>query len=159
MLNTYFVKQISVAASFVRLEGVEIWLRAKWNIFNSVSGQSLNCFHEARRNETHYGVLFHSSFWKKLNFILGGKWYVNTTGKWNHSKGNIYACKYFIKIKIIDQKIKNRFHFGSHVNTLCITANGNILDSGNLSFRVFKFQLKVINKRFYFYSVWVNQIN
>ena len=29
---------------------------------------------------------------------------------------------------------------------LCITASGNILASGNLCFRVFKLQLKVINK-------------
>ena len=37
-----------------------------------------------------------------------------------------------------------------------ITANGNILASGNLCFRVFNLQLKVINKVFsYLYSVWV----
>ena len=29
---------------------------------------------------------------------------------------------------------------------MCITASGNILASGNLCFRVFKLQLKVINK-------------
>ena len=43
---------------------------------------------------------------------------------------------------------------------VCITANGNILASGNLCFRVFKLQLKVIRKNFcYLYSIWVNQIN
>ena len=43
---------------------------------------------------------------------------------------------------------------------MCITANGNILASGNLSFRVFNLQLKVIKKNIcYLYSVWVNQIN
>ena len=43
---------------------------------------------------------------------------------------------------------------------LCITVSGNILDSENLCFRVFKVQLKVINKNVcYLYSVWVNQIN
>ena len=31
---------------------------------------------------------------------------------------------------------------------LCITASGKILASGNLCFRVFKLQLKVINKMF-----------
>ena len=31
---------------------------------------------------------------------------------------------------------------------LCIAANGNLLASGNLCFRVFNFQLKVINKNF-----------
>ena len=41
-----------------------------------------------------------------------------------------------------------------HGYPLCITANGNILPSGNLCFRVFKLQLKVINKNFcYLYSV------
>ena len=36
----------------------------------------------------------------------------------------------------------------------CITANGNILASGNLCFRVFNHQLKVINKNIYYlYSV------
>ena len=42
---------------------------------------------------------------------------------------------------------------------VCITASGNILASGNLCFRVFKLQLKVINKNVcYLYSVCVNQI-
>ena len=37
---------------------------------------------------------------------------------------------------------------------VCITASGNILASGNLCFRVFKLQLKVINKNVcYLYSV------
>ena len=41
-----------------------------------------------------------------------------------------------------------------------ITASGKILASGNLCFRLFKLQLKVINKNIcYLYSVWVNQIN
>ena len=34
------------------------------------------------------------------------------------------------------------------VMPLCITANGNILASGNLCFGVFNLQLKVINKKF-----------
>ena len=43
---------------------------------------------------------------------------------------------------------------------VCIAASGNILACGNLCFRVFKLQLKVINKKFcYLYSVWLNQIN
>ena len=42
---------------------------------------------------------------------------------------------------------------------MCITAAGNILASGNLCFRVFKLQLKVINKNVcYLYSARVNQI-
>ena len=43
---------------------------------------------------------------------------------------------------------------------VCITASGNILGSGNFCFRVFKLQLKVINKNVcYLYNVGVNQIN
>ena len=45
-------------------------------------------------------------------------------------------------------------------NPLCITASGNILASGNLCFRVFKLQLKVIIKNVcYLYSARVNKIN
>ena len=37
---------------------------------------------------------------------------------------------------------------------VCITATGNILANGNLCFKVFKLQLKVINKNVcYLYSV------
>ena len=36
----------------------------------------------------------------------------------------------------------------------CITANGNILASGNLRFRVFNLQLKVINKNFCYFLVY-----
>ena len=35
---------------------------------------------------------------------------------------------------------------GKFSGWVCITASGNILASGNLCFRVFKLQLKVINK-------------
>ena len=43
---------------------------------------------------------------------------------------------------------------------VCITAIGSILASGNLSFRVVKLQLTIINKKFCcLHSVWVNQIN
>ena len=41
-----------------------------------------------------------------------------------------------------------------HEEGVCITATGNFLTSGNLCLRVFKLQLKVINKSFcYLYSV------
>ena len=49
---------------------------------------------------------------------------------------------------------------GGQKDPLCITVNENILASGNFCFRVFKLQLKVINKTFsYLSSVWVNQFN
>ena len=41
--------------------------------------------------------------------------------------------------------------------TVCITARENILASGNLCFRAFKLQVKVIHENVcYFYNVWVN---
>ena len=44
-----------------------------------------------------------------------------------------------------------KFAYGNYIS---ITANGNILASGNLSFRVFNLQLKVINKNLcYLYNV------
>ena len=53
--------------------------------------------------------------------------------------------------------------YGHHAlqekKVVCMVS-GNILDNENLCFRVFKVQLKVINKNVcYLYSVWVNQIN
>ena len=42
-------------------------------------------------------------------------------------------------------------------DNLCITASGNILAGGNLCFRVYELQFKVINKNVcYLYSVWVH---
>ena len=61
------------------------------------------------RNETHCAGV--TSFRQKWNFISGDQCYVNTTPKWNHSKGNICACKYFIKTKIVVQKIKTKKNF------------------------------------------------
>ena len=40
------------------------------------------------------------------------------------------------------------------LTSLCITASGNILASGNLGFKVFKLQLKVINKFLFTYTVY-----
>ena len=43
---------------------------------------------------------------------------------------------------------------------MCITASGNILAGGNLSYRVPNLQLKAISKNVcYLYSVSVNQIH
>ena len=57
---------------------------------------------------------------------------------------------YFIHIRKRKQPLRG----------VCITASGNIQPSGNLCFRMFKLQLKVINKSVcYLYIAWVNQIN
>ena len=46
------------------------------------------------------------------------------------------------------------YFFLKYEEGVCITAIGNILASGNLCFRVFKLQLKVLNKNVcYLYSV------
>ena len=51
-------------------------------------------------------------------------------------------------------------HKCTFLEGVCITASGNIPAGGNLCFRIFKIQLKVINKNVCFLnSVWVNQIN
>ena len=65
--------------------------------------------------------------------------------------------------KIMNLQEIHHLHLGVQEcegGSLCIRASGNILASGNLCFRLFKLQLKVINKNvFYLYRVWVNQIN
>ena len=51
-------------------------------------------------------------------------------------------------------------HKCTFLEGVCIAASGNIPAGGNLCFRIFKIQLKVINKNVCFLnSVWVNQIN
>ena len=75
----------------------EIFQFGVWSI-------SYNCLYEIH-------VISLRSFWQKWNFISGNKCYVNTTFKWNHSKGNICTCEYFIKTKIVDQKIKTKISF------------------------------------------------
>ena len=46
-------------------------------------------------------------FRQKLNLMSGDKCYQSTTPKSNHLEGNICACVYFIKTKVVDQQIKN----------------------------------------------------
>ena len=44
-------------------------------------------------------------------------------------------------------QMKQKLRVMNPPNPLCIMCSGNILDGGNLCFRVFKLQLKVINKK------------
>ena len=76
-------------------------------------GISYNCSHEVPWIEKRIaGVIPLRSFWQKWNFISGDdNCYVNSTPKWNHPKENIWACKYFIKTKIVDQKFKTKVNF------------------------------------------------
>ena len=57
---------------------------------------------------------------------------------------------------VFEDRLLKRFSTdkGNCLEGVCITASGNILASGNLCFRVFKLQLKVINKNLcHLYSV------
>ena len=94
--------------SFLRGWLHEISFRAKGNIVNSLSGQSLITVYMISLKRT---VLFHSGhFWQKWNLMSGFKCYANTTSKWNHPKRNI-VCEYFIKTKTVDQKITTKLSF------------------------------------------------
>ena len=96
----------------------KISFRAKWNIFSSVWSISYNCIYEIPPKLI-AALISLLSYWQKWNFISGDKCHVNTIPKWNHSERNMCACKYFIKTKIVDQKIKqtgNIFHFAGNQN-------------------------------------------
>ena len=50
-------------------------------------------------------------FKKSVAYKKACKCYLTTTPKSNHPKGIIYACKYFIKTKTVDQKMKTKVNF------------------------------------------------
>ena len=54
------------------------------------------------------GVISLRSFWQKWTFTPSDKILCKHYLKWNHPKGNICACEYFIKTKIVGQKIETR---------------------------------------------------
>ena len=77
-------------------------------------------------------MFFHCSYFARNEISIH-------TPKGNHLKGNVCACEFFIKARIVDQKIKTKFlktnvsinlimakrnfisgklNYGSHVNTL-----------------------------------------
>ena len=91
-------------------------------------------------------VRYNVLYGKYLVHVLDLKKYKYLRQQYNHYEvKNMYSV-FFIRKKSFDP--------------LCITASGNILANGNFCFRVFKRQLKVINKNVcYLYSVWINQIN
>ena len=64
-----------------------------------------------------------------------------------------FAAKSYFVAKRLSTTL-NPIQDGGQKGPLCITASRNILASGNLCFRVFKLQLKVVNKNVcYLYSV------
>ena len=121
-----------------------IFIRRKWNIFISVSGQFLVTVYliqpEVRLTA---GVILLWSFWQKWNFILGDKKSYKHCSKWNHMKRNI--CTYvkendwlllngpFIldhprnEIRSISLAMK------SNVNRVCFMVGWNF-DSGRLHY-------------------------
>ena len=115
---------------------------------------SYNYLHDTTRNETHCGCHFIAVI--VTNFISCDKILCKHYPKWNYMKGNICACFYFIKTKMIGFHWMGRFfrntwneilphfarnekyckqnlfygglkfHFGSHVNTLLIKISRSI---------------------------------
>ena len=90
------------------LEGVYVRFHFMWNEIFSIWCQfkfsiSCNCLHEIPGKETHYRRISLLYFWQKRNSFRMIKCNLNTTLKWNHSKGNtkwnhakrnICECKY-----------------------------------------------------------------
>ena len=73
-------------------------------------------------------VLFHCSHFDRNEISFR----VIHTPKWNHLRGNICTCKYFIKARVIDQKIKRKF-LKTNVNIIFVMAKRNFI-SGKLNF-------------------------
>ena len=87
----------------------KISFRPKWNIFNSVSGQTLiTAYMKYPKMKLVAAVISLPSFCQKWNFISGNKCHVNTARKRNHAERNVSACEYFIKAKIVDQRFKTK---------------------------------------------------
>ena len=60
---------------------------------------SYNCLDDTIRNETHCECHFIAVILTEMKFISGDKISCKHYPKWNHVKGNICACFYFIKTK------------------------------------------------------------
>ena len=71
----------------------EISFREKWNIFISVSGQSLVTVYMIQPEvKLIVDVISLRSFWQKWNFMSGNKISCKNYPKWNHMKGTICTC-------------------------------------------------------------------
>ena len=70
--------------------------------FISVSGQFLLAVYMIQPEmKLIVGVISLRSFWQEWKFISGDKISCKHHPKWNYLKGNIWACVYFIKTKMI----------------------------------------------------------
>ena len=93
---------------------IEIFsIRCVWSI-------SCNCLHEIPPNDTNW-VLLHCSHLERNDISFRViKCYANNTPKWKerrHLKGNIFACEYFIKIKMVENLfIRNLIPHKSYVS-------------------------------------------
>ena len=84
--------------------------RAKLDNFISVSGQFLiTVYMKYPEMKLTAGVISLQSFWQKCNFLSSDKISCKHYPKWNHMKGNICACVYFIKRKMIGFYWTGRF--------------------------------------------------
>ena len=57
-----------------------------------------NCLHDTTRNEVHCGCYFIAIILTEMGYKMSCKHFP----KWNHKKGNICTCVYFIKRRMID---------------------------------------------------------
>ena len=88
----------------------EISFRAKWNVFVSVSGQSLvTIYMGTSRSETYCGSYFIAVILREMKFHFGDKISCKYYPKWNYMKGNICTC-----VKKIDWNLRNGTFISHH---------------------------------------------
>ena len=86
------ISAIRKQTTFYRVLAWDLF-RAKWNIFNSMSGHFLVAVYMIQPEvKLVAGVISLRSFWQKWNFVLGDKASWKHYPKWNHMKGNICTC-------------------------------------------------------------------
>ena len=113
---------------------------------------SYNCLPEISRNETHCRRYFIAAILTEMDFISCDKMLCKHYPKWNHPKGNIWACDYFIKTKIVDRKIKTEMTFiPFFISSFFFTSNRNII-SGLLPSFMFCFRTLSEKFRRYFWT-------
>ena len=102
--------------------------RANRTAFSLVLGPSLITVYIRFPKWNSLRVLFHCSHFDR-NEISFRMIY---TPKWNPLRGNICACKFFIKAGLVDQKFKTKF-LKTNVNIILVMAKRNFI-SGKLNF-------------------------
>ena len=91
--------------------------------------------HEINQNETHSGCYFLAVTLTETKVYFWWQFDVRIL-KWNHRKENICGCYYFIKTKIVDQKIKTKMNFISFLSQWELSISRFFSRRKNFSFRV-----------------------